>query len=362
VTTFQPATDDLLTFCYHLDLLLGIFRFGNQSLRAVCADDRAVLDTGRLEILEKSMFLGRTSNCRWTDVDGHDLCGAISSGMSAVCSPPSVLRSSALFVEIPVHGNDTLTTQLRKLHLVSLRVLREIISFAPSIVTSNIPIGLTLLKKLYMSIDDSTLHLQTPLMDLLLLIFKRDGSLRSLSQPQTTGTTQGLSRQRSIGGKKTHLKENVEDILGPTSLLLHTILDALSSSRCRSLVSFWSKFFLECLPYFSESIFPILLPTVACVSREICDSLMSLEDMFRPGNSDGENLLDQSITLLTLLEGVLFRAHDVLRADEAKLGNSKGGYDGAGFLNHVMSGVWGGDGFQARSRLANVPLQVNALT
>jgi hypothetical protein len=245
--------------------------------------------------------------------------------------------------------------QLRILHLVSLRVLYEVISFAPTILGSNIPIGLTLLKKLYMTIDSSKQHLQTPLMDLLLLIFKREGSLKSLTpSSQTTGPTQGLSRQRSITGKRSHIKENVEDVLGPISLLLHTVLDALSSARCRPLISTWSMFFLGCLPYFSDSMFPILIPTVDCVGREIQQALISLEDMFRAGSAYGENSLEQSITLLTLLEEVLFRAHDVLRSEEAKFGNSKGGYDGAGFLNHVMSGVWARDSAQGRSGLANV--------
>jgi len=36
------------------------------------------------------------------------------------------------------------------------------------------------------------------------------------------------------------------------------------------------------------------------------------------------------------------------------LGDSKGGYDGAGFLNNVMSGVWGGEGIYGRSGVANV--------
>jgi len=191
-------------------------------------------------------------------------------------------------------------------------------------------------------------------MDLLLIIFKTDGSLKSLStHSQTLSPKQGLSRHRSITGKR-NIQDNVQNVLGSTSLLLHTVLDALSSPSCRPLVSSWSKFFLECLPYFSDAVFPILLPTVECVGREIGAALVSLEDMFRPGGTDGENVLEQSVTLLTLLEGVLFRAYDVLRSEEARLGGVKGAYEGAGFLNNVMSGVWGNDGVQGRSTLANV--------
>ena len=54
-----PGSEDLTTLSYHLDLLLEIFRFENQYLRAVCADDKAMLDPSRLELLEKSLTSAR---------------------------------------------------------------------------------------------------------------------------------------------------------------------------------------------------------------------------------------------------------------------------------------------------------------
>jgi hypothetical protein len=97
-----------------------------------------------------------------------------------------------------------------------------------------------------------------------------------------------------------------------------------------------------------------LIPTVECVGREISSTLVGLQQLFGSVGGGGVDLLEQSVTLLTLLEGVLFRAHEILRIEELKLGGSKGGYDGAGFLNNVMSGVWGGEGVLGRSGVANV--------
>lgn len=248
-----------------------------------------------------------------------------------------------------------MVSQLRLLHIVAIRVLKAVIQFTPAILKSDIRVGYLLLQKLYMTVDDSSQHLQSQIMELLLIIFKTDGNLKSLSPTlQTTPRKQQpLARHRSITGKR-NIRENVEDILGPTSLLLHTILDAFSSPRCRPLVSTWSKFFLECLPLFSDAVFPILIPTVECVGREVVEALLSLEEMFQPGNVDGENVLEQSVTLLTLLEGMLFRAHDTLRGEETKVGGAKGLYDGVGFLNNVMSGIRGSEAVQGRSTLANV--------
>ena len=332
VTPASPESDDLTSLSYHLDLLLEILKFGNQNLRIVCAEDKAVLDPSRLELLEKN---GLTS---------MDMTYAFI--LARIC-----LR--ALFVEL--RNNAQHTTELRQLHLVSLRVLEKMISFAPSILSGETQIGLTLLKKLYMSVEESSQYIQPRLMEVLLLIFRRDGSLRSLSPNSTNAkASQGLARQRSISGKKSHIKGSVEDLLGPVSLLLHTILDALSFEGSRPIVTSWSNFFLDCLPYFSDSVFPILIPTVECVVREINKCLDELHMLFSSSSTGGEDLLDQNVTLLTLLEGVLFRAHEILRAKEARLGGSKGSYDGTGFLNNVMSGVWGGEGAQGKSTVANV--------
>jgi len=273
------------------------------------------------------------------------------------------LTYRAIFVETsPGSKSSQQTTDLAHLHLVALRVLHEVMSFTPAILDSDIPIGLILLKKLYMTIDDyaRSQHLQTSLMDLLLLIFKRDGGMRSLA-PSSVGTNQGLSRQRSITGKKSHIKGNVEDALGPISLLLHTVLDALAYPGPRPLLDTWSKFFLQCLPYFSDSVFPILIPTVDCVGKEVEKALMNLQVMFTSESSDGENSLEQCVTLLALLEGVLFRAYENLRAEELKLGGSKNQNESARFLNNVMSGVWGGESLQSRSGVANVSRKVSEL-
>jgi hypothetical protein len=209
-----------------------------------------------------------------------------------------------------------------------------------------------------MTLDDSTQQLQTLLMEIILFIFRQEGGMKSLASP-SLGTNQGLSRQRSITGKKGHLKETLEDALGPTSLLLHIVLDAFSSASARPLISSWSEFFLECLPYFSSSLFPILIPTVDCVGREIGTSLLDLQEIFRTGEGEGDNLLEQCGTLLNLLEGVVFRALEILRVEESKVNGGKGTYDGTGFLNNVMSGVWGGDGLHVRSGVANVPPNAN---
>jgi hypothetical protein len=58
-TPCSPGSEDLTTLSYHLDLLLEIFRLENKYLRAVCSDDKAMLDPSRLELLEKSFTPAR---------------------------------------------------------------------------------------------------------------------------------------------------------------------------------------------------------------------------------------------------------------------------------------------------------------
>ena len=82
-TPCSPGSDDLATMSYHLDLLLEIFRFDNQYLRVVCAEDKAMLDPSRLELLEKSLFLyQKRLTPRWTYLNRHDVCGSLSADLS----------------------------------------------------------------------------------------------------------------------------------------------------------------------------------------------------------------------------------------------------------------------------------------
>jgi hypothetical protein len=106
ITTCIPGSDDLTTLSYHLDLLLEIFRFGNQNLRAVCADDRAVLDPSRLELLEKSASLDYLTDLRWTYIDRHDLCRSPCAHLSEVKYTLTLLTT----------GHCSLNSQTREIH------------------------------------------------------------------------------------------------------------------------------------------------------------------------------------------------------------------------------------------------------
>ena len=55
---YISESDDVAPLLYHLDLLLEILRLGDENIRAVCTDDRVVLDAARLEFLEKRKFSG----------------------------------------------------------------------------------------------------------------------------------------------------------------------------------------------------------------------------------------------------------------------------------------------------------------
>ena len=102
------------------------------------------------------------------------------------------------------------------------------------------------------------------------------------------------------------------------------------------------------------------MPTVDCICREISAAAEGLKRSFAADVADEPNSLDQIVTLMSLLESLLFQAYDLWRADEIKLRSSKGGYDGAGYLHDVMSGVRNTDGMQGKSGAANVYFNLTA--
>jgi hypothetical protein len=299
--------------------------------------------------------------CRRSHFYGYDICRSFSAHFSSVAFKLFHISANyrTLFVESADPDDASLRKQMTQLHLISLRVLQEIIRYTPSILVTDVPIGLTILKKLFMDFDDPNRNIQAKLLEILLLIFRRENGLHSLAKWSTTGSQEGLVRQKSVSRNRVYIKETIEDTLGPISLLLQIVLDALSSPNCRPALNLWTSFFIECLSYFTDSLFPILLPTVDCICREVRASLEDVERAFSCHLPEGADSLSHIAALMNLLESLLFQAYDIWRADEVKFRGSKSGYDGAGFLSDIMSGVRSTEGLQGRSAAANVRFEAS---
>ncbi|KAK7952122.1 protein dopey [Apiospora aurea] len=155
--------------------------------------------------------------------------------------------------------------------------------------------------------------------------------------------------------------EFISQLTPPPPSLLKTIQAGLESPTSRPVLDSWVGFLTESLPFYSDSIFQVLIPLVETLCRQIGNTFENLQKTFASsgmsstGTSAPETTL---ISLLNALEQVLAKAHDQLLAEEARAPVVKGPDQPQGFLSNMVSGVFNSDSPQTRSATANDRLTV----
>ncbi|KAF4460521.1 hypothetical protein FALBO_12692 [Fusarium albosuccineum] len=152
-------------------------------------------------------------------------------------------------------------------------------------------------------------------------------------------------------------------VSSPPPRLLQCLQDGLSSPSSRSVLDSWVAFVAECLPFYSESIFQVLIPLVETLCREIGTTFSDLRETFSSTalSTDIEKSSPEStlIYLLNGLEQVLARAHEQLLREEARTQVVKGPDQPQSIFGSMVSNVWQSDAPQSRSATANDRLTVH---
>jgi hypothetical protein len=135
----------------------------------------------------------------------------------------------------------------------------------------------------------------------------------------------------------------------------------LSAPSSRPVLDSWIGFLTECLPFYSETIFQVLIPLVETLCSQIGQTFVDLQTTFRDSGMIAEGAAAPESTLISLLNGlehVLARGHDCLLNDEVKMPVVKGPDQPQGFFGNMVSGVFASETPQARSITANNRLTV----
>lgn len=149
----------------------------------------------------------------------------------------------------------------------------------------------------------------------------------------------------------------------PPPQLLKCIQAALASQSSRPVLDSWISFLTECLPFYAEAIFQVLIPMVETLCKEIGSTFASLRNTFldKPSSSGADVAAPEStlIYLLNGLEQILARSHDQLLAEEARAQLLKGPDQPQSIFGSMVSGVFQTDGRHTRSATANDRLTVH---
>ncbi|KAK6948165.1 hypothetical protein Daesc_009929 [Daldinia eschscholtzii] len=228
--------------------------------------------------------------------------------------------------------------------------------------------GLSRLKLEDVLIDRLTQSLQgpDPYIQVLLLDVTFDAlKLRDASPVELPMSPMGEKRSMNYASGSVRLSatslEHIPEATPPPPTLLKCIQAGLASPSSRPVLDSWVGFLTECLPFYSDSIFQVLIPLVETLCSQVSSTFSNLQETFKQNGQPPEKINAPETTLISLLnalEQVLAKAHDQLVAAEARLQAIKSPDQPQGFFGNMVSGVFNSDAPQSRSATANDRLTV----
>ncbi|KAF5515943.1 Protein dopey [Colletotrichum siamense] len=335
-TTFT-ADDDLDVCLYYLRTLSNVLRWAPDVIWAVLASTSLTVDAEHPEI---SQMTGHEGEISMQEVFIH------------VC-----LRCIA--------GNNEPEEQLKirstQLHRYALTVMHQILLNPYAEPLASLHLENVLIERLLQSLSGTDPYVQVLLLDVVFDSLK----LRDVMIADVPGSPTSEKRKLSLEPSKS-IRVSTQSETKPTAPppnLLKCLQAGLSSPSSRSVLDSWVSFLTECLPFYSDTIFQVLIPLVETLCRQISNTFQDLQSIFREngGSKQDEWNAPEStlISLLNAIEHVLARAHERLLVEEARTQVVKGPDQQPGFFGNMVSGVFNSDTPQTRSATANDRLTVH---
>ena len=229
----------------------------------------------------------------------------------------------------------------------------------PSIIESTVTEALT------QSIGEADILLQVPLMNLLVIVLRmrlagtEDGSISVHPMASSGDRTKSLQRL-SISPETGEKDEPLEAAPYPLPALLDCLLYGLSSPNSYPVLDHWVQFLDDCLPFYAENAFHILMPLVNCFNKTIRIVFELLRAEFE-GQEIAVVTHEPLLALHSLLNGLersLARAHERLVQHEAGVLALKTPEQSQGFFGNMVSGVFSPEPSKFSNNTANNRLTV----
>ncbi|KAK2022400.1 hypothetical protein LX32DRAFT_194849 [Colletotrichum zoysiae] len=336
-TTFT-ADDDLDLCLYYLRTLSNVFRWAPDVIWAVLASTSITVGSEHAEIAQMT---GQEGDITMQEVFVH------------VC-----LRCIAGNNE---PADEHIRVRATQLHRYALTVLHQILLNPYAEPLARLHLENVLIERLLQSLSGPDPYVQVLLLDVVFDALK----LRDVVVSDVPASPSSEKRKMSLDPTKS-LRVSTQLDTKPTAPppnLLKCLQAGLSSPSSRSVLDSWVSFLTECLPFYSDTIFQVLIPLVETLCRQVSNTFNDLQSIFRDNGSSrkGDWNAPEStlISLLNALEQVLARAHERLLVEEARTQVVKGPDQHPGFFGNMVSGVFNSDAPQTRSATANDRLTVH---
>ncbi|KAL7792929.1 Dopey, N-terminal domain-containing protein [Trichoderma ceciliae] len=261
-------------------------------------------------------------------------------------------------------AGDDLHNRVSQLHRYALTVLHHFLISHHAAPLANLHLDGILIDRLLKAIGSPDPYVQVLLLDVVFDALKlHDAVAAELS-------VSSVVEKRRTSADPLHMARlsiSAGDMRPPLMImppqLLRCLQAGLSSTSSQFVLDTWVSFLSRCLPFYSQSIFQILIPLVETLCKQMGATFAQLKTMFEDETYEvkGEAGTPEStlIYLLNALEQVLAKAHDQLLAEEAQALAMKGPDQPQSIFGSMVSGVFQSDAPQSRSATANDRLTVH---
>lgn len=222
-----------------------------------------------------------------------------------------------------------------------------------------------LIDHLIRSLDDPDPFTQMLLLDVVLAALKVRNAATQVRPPSPTmehkrPPTQDGIRSPRLSVANDHL-EVTSRLPPPPASLIKCLQAGFSAASSRLILDNWVSFLTECLQFYSDTIFQILIPLTETFCFQVGQCFSDLQAIFKDSSSYSEASAIHESTLISLLNGlehVLAKGHDRLIQDEMRVPTVKSPDQQQGFFGNMVSGVFASETPQTRSVTANNRLTV----
>lgn len=263
--------------------------------------------------------------------------------------------------EHPSEGT-SLIAQASALRRVAATLLQHMLPGQSSVPVEHSIMEDTVIVALNRSIRQEDSLLQVDLMHLLVRVMRTrlmDPKAPPRSRIFTSDNPQSFPRL-SVSAEASEIDDPSAAACPPSPALLDCLLLGLSSPGSYPVLDHWVQFLDECLPFYAENAFHILMPLVECFNKTIRAVSEFLRAAFEGRGKSSANY-EPLVTLHSLLHGLersLARAHERLLQDEAGTISLKAPEQSQGFFGNMVSGVFAPELSKSKRTTANNRLTV----
>lgn len=348
------AEDDDLDLCiYYLRTISNVFRWAPDAMWGILATKTVSVEDfpGLSQLSELPVLF--TPKSLLTKIAGTEDEVSIQIFLVQVCL--------GCISQYKVSGDRDIKVRVSQLVRSALLVLHQILLNPYAAPIAKLQLEDLLISRLVQSLGSPDPYVQVLLLDVVFASLKLREFLPVEPPPSPTleKRRQGpdaASQRGSVSADKTPA------LPPPPAALLKCLQAGLSSPSSRPVLDSWISFLTECLPYYADSIFQVLIPLVGTLCDQIGSTFASLQKMFKNSEHEWMDRLNAPettlISFLNGLEHVLAKGHDRLLLEEARTPVVKGQDQPQSFFGNMVSGVFSTDSLQLRSATANDRLTV----